>query len=113
MTNYLGSGDPITVPAPSGGVVSGLVYLLGTLIAVAASTAAEGVLVAFKTTGEFRVPKAASQAWTVGAKVYWDDTNKVFTTSASGNTLAGVAVEAVGSGAGETIGKVRLDGVTR
>jgi predicted RecA/RadA family phage recombinase len=51
------------------------------------------------------------QAWTVGAKVYWDDTNKRCTTVATDNTPVGVAVEAVASGAGDTIGRVRLNAV--
>ena len=52
----------------------------------------------------------ASQAWTAGAKVYWDNTTKLVTNVASGNTLVGVAALAVGSGADETIGRVRLNG---
>ena len=50
-----------------------------------------------------------TQAWTVGARVYWDDTNKRCTTVATDNTPVGVAVEAVASGAGDTIGRVRLN----
>ena len=59
--------------------------------------------------GVFDITKVGSQAWTVGAKVYWDDTNKRCTTVATDNTLIGVAVEAVASGAGDTIGRVRLN----
>ena len=55
------------------------------------------------------ITKVGSQAWTVGAKVYWDDTNKRTTTVATDNTLIGVAVEAVASGASDTIGRVRLN----
>jgi predicted RecA/RadA family phage recombinase len=54
--------------------------------------------------------KAASQAWTAGAKVYWDNTAKRVTNVASGNTLIGVAVLAVGAGAEEVVGRVRLNG---
>lgn len=35
------------------------------------------------------VPKATGQVWTGGAKVYWNNTAKNFTTTASGNTLCG------------------------
>ena len=52
----------------------------------------------------------ASQAWTAGAKVYWDNSAKRVTNVASGNTLIGVAVLAVGAGADEIIGRVRLNG---
>ena len=61
--------------------------------------------------GVFDITKVGSQAWTVGAKVYWDDTNKRCTTVATDNTLIGVAVEAVAGGAGDTIGRVRLNAV--
>jgi hypothetical protein len=61
-------------------------------------------------TGVFDLTKIGSQAWTVGAKVYWDDTNKRCTTVATDNTLIGVAVDAVAGGAGDTIGRVRLNG---
>ncbi len=60
-----------------------------------------------KTTGVFELPKVGSQAWTVGVKVYWTSGGAA-TTTASGNTLIGTAFAAVGSGAGETLGKVRL-----
>ena len=59
--------------------------------------------------GVFDITKIGSQAWTVGTKVYWDDTNKRCTTVATDNTLVGVATEAVASGAGDTIGRVRLN----
>jgi hypothetical protein len=36
--------------------------------------------------GVFDITKVGSQAWTVGAKVYWDDTNKRCTTVATDNT---------------------------
>ena len=61
-------------------------------------------------TGVYDLPKTASQAWTVGAKVYWDNTAKACTTTVGSNTLIGIAVLAVGGGAGETTGRVRLNG---
>ncbi|KAF0124703.1 MAG: hypothetical protein FD152_2940 [Xanthobacteraceae bacterium] len=85
MKNYVQPGNTITLTAP---------------YAVASGDALVGV---------FDITKVGSQAWTVGAKVYWDDTNKRCTTVATDNTLIGVAVEAVASGAGDTIGRVRLN----
>ena len=46
---------------------------------------------------------------TAGALVYWDDTNKRCTTVATLNLLIGVATIAVAGGAGNTIGRVRLN----
>ncbi len=67
------------------------------------------VLVEAALVGVFDLTKVGSQAWTVGAKVYWDDTNKRTTSVATSNTLIGVATEAVAGGAGDTIGRVRLN----
>jgi predicted RecA/RadA family phage recombinase len=109
MKNYVQPGDVMTFAAPYARS-SGQGALIGTLFGVAAYDVANGAEGEWKTTGVFDLPKAASQAWTVGAKVYWDDTNKVCTTTASGNTLIGSAALAVGNGAGETTGRVRLNG---
>lgn len=39
------------------------------------------------------VTTAASQAWTAGATIYWDNTNAVFTTVSTSNTKCGIAYE--------------------
>lgn len=113
MKNYVESGEVLTLTAPSGGVVSGVAYKIGSLIVVATVTVAQTLPFAAIVTGVISYTKPGSQAWTEGVKVYWDNSAKKFTTTSGGNTLAGVAAEAVGSGAGETTGKVRLDGVAR
>jgi predicted RecA/RadA family phage recombinase len=90
-------------------VTSGDGLLVGSIFGVAAGDAANAETVEAALVGIFDLKKVGSQAWTVGAKVYWDDTNKRCTTVATDNTLVGVAVEAVASGAGDTIGRVRLN----
>ncbi|WP_444452568.1 DUF2190 family protein [Rhodobacter capsulatus] len=109
MKNYVDYGDTAKVAAPYA-VASGGGALVGTLFGVAQAAAASGADVVLSLRGTFDLAKTASQAWTVGAAIYWDDTNKVCTTTASDNTLIGKALAAVGSGAGETIGRVRLNG---
>jgi predicted RecA/RadA family phage recombinase len=109
MKNFIQPGDTLAVAAPYA-LTSGQGALVGTMFGVASTTVANGAEVELQTVGVFDLTKAASQAWTVGAAIYWDNTNKVCTTTASGNTKIGVAVAAVGSGAGETIGRVRLNG---
>lgn len=99
--------DNLTLPAPYA-VASGGGALIGAIFGVASTDAAAGADCVFVTRGEFTFPKAASQAWTIGAKIYWDNTNKVMTTSSAGNTQVGVATKAVGAGAGETVGQVKL-----
>jgi len=107
MRNFVQPGDILALAAPYD-VVSGAGALVGTLFGVAAGNAASGAEVELHTSGVYDLVKVGSQAWTVGAAIYWDDTNKRCTTGASGNTLIGKAVAAVGSGAGETVGRVRL-----
>ena len=109
MDNYIQPGDVIELTAPVGGVVSGTPYQIGELLVIATVTAAATYAFNGAVRGVFKITKAASQAWTEGALVYWDDTAKDFTTTAAANLLAGVAVAVVGGGAGETTGFVRLN----
>lgn len=107
MKNFVQPGGTITVPAPAN-VSSGDGVLVGVLFGVAAFTALSGADVEIKVTGVFDLPKTSAEAWTVGAAVYWDNTNKVATTVSSGNTLIGKAVAAAANPSG--IGRVRLNG---
>ena len=109
MKNYVQPGNTITLTAPSD-VASGDGLLVGSIFAVATGNATNGETVEADLVGIFNLTKAASQAWSVGDKIYWDNTAKVATKTASGNTAIGVAVEAVGGGASDTIGRVRLNG---
>jgi predicted RecA/RadA family phage recombinase len=110
MKNFVSDGRVITVPAPSGGCDSGDGVKVGDLFGIAQVTAAEGAPVAIVTTGVFTLPKTSAQAWTVGAKIYWDDTNKVCTTTATSNKLIGAAVAAAAnpSAAGNVLLNVNI-----
>lgn len=94
MKNYVQDGSVLTVVAPSGGIASGAGLKVGEVFGVAQVAAAEGESVAIVLEGVFTLPKVSAQAWTVGARVYWDDTNKNVTTTASGNKLIGAAAAA-------------------
>lgn len=107
MKNFVQPGDVITVAAPYD-VESGGGLLVGLMFGIAAFAATSGVEVEAKTTGVFDLPKTSAQAWTVGAKIYWDNTNKVATTTATDNTLIGVAVAAAANPS--ATGRVRLNG---
>lgn len=108
MKNFVQDGDVLTLTAPYA-VASGGGALVGTLFGVATSTVANAAQGEFATTGVFDLPKA-SGAITQGAKVYWDNTNKVVTTTASGNSLIGAAIAAAVSG--DATARVRLNGTT-
>ena len=113
MNNFLQPGDVIEFTAPTGGVVSGTPVEIGQLLVIPGVTAAVGVKFSGTTSGVFSITKIGTQAWTEGQLVYWDDGNTRFTSVATGSLLAGVAVEAVAGGAGDTTGKVRLNGMAQ
>lgn len=109
MKNYVQPGNTLTLTAPYA-VASGDGLLVGSIFGVAAGDAESGATVEAALTGVFDLKKVASQAWAAGDKVYWDNTNKEATKTATGNTLIGVATEAVAGGADDVIGRVRLNG---
>lgn len=110
MKNYIQPGATLDLIAPTGGVVAGKVYVIGSIIAVAAITAAQTLPFTGDTEGVFNLDKVSAQAWTAGAKIYWDATNLLATTVSSGNTLIGVAVEAAANPS--ATGKVKLGATT-
>lgn len=110
-TNYVQEGEVLTLTAPYTRT-SGQGALVGAIFGVALVDVASGAQASFATEGVFDLTKVGSQSWaTVGLAIYWDDSNKYCTTTSGGNTLIGVNVATVGSGAGETTGRVRLNGV--
>ena len=108
MRNFIMLGNTMVVPAPYA-LTSGQGAKVGQLFGVATNDAALSTDVALDLTGVFELTKIGSQAWTVGALVYWDDTNKRCTTVATANLLIGVAAAAVAGSPGNTIGRVRLN----
>ncbi len=108
MRNYVQPGSTITLTAPYA-VASGDGLLVGAVFGIAAGAAASGEPVETALVGVYDLKKVASQAWSVGDKVYWDNTAKEATKTTTSNTLIGVAIEAVACGAGDTIGRVRLN----
>jgi predicted RecA/RadA family phage recombinase len=110
MKNYVGVAHGGRLIAPYA-VSAGQGLQVGQLFGVAESDSLISVAVSVAFEGVFTLTKAASQAWTVGALVYWDNTNRNVTTTATSNLLIGKAMVAVGSAAGETLGVVKLSNV--
>lgn len=96
MTNYICEGDRLESVAPSGGVVAGELILVGSKIAVAQNTVAQGGKVVSHTEGVFEVAKETG-AITIGQPLYLKADTKTVTTSATGNVLAGYAYSAAAS----------------
>lgn len=106
MRNYIQKGDDITVDSPAD-VLSGAGVIIGNLFGVANGDAQTNKPVVLSTVGVFDLPKTTANDITVGAALYWNDTAKEVTTTASGNTKIGVAIAAK-SGAGTVA--TRLNG---
>ena len=92
MKTAIESGDVLTLTAPSGGVVSGSAYLIGSLVVVATETVAQTLPFVGLVLGCVDLPKVAEEGWTEGQKLYWDVSPAGLTIVSSGNTLVGVAV---------------------
>ncbi len=110
MRGYIQPGNTITLPAPYA-VASGDGLLVGAIFGIATGSAALNAEVETLTEGVVELRKAPSQAWTVGARIYWDNTARLATTVIASNTLIGAAIEPVAGGVNDTIGRVRLNGV--
>ena len=93
--NLIQNGNTITFTTV-GGVTSGDVVVLGSLVGVANDTIAAGGLATAIVNGVFRVDKANADAFTQGAKAYWDGSE--MTTTAGGNTFAGLCWADAGAG---------------
>ena len=84
-----------------------MLMIIGNLFGLANGDAQTGKPVVLSTIGVFDLPKTTANDITVGAALYWNDTAKEVTTTASGNTKIGVAIAAK-SGAGTVA--TRLNG---
>jgi predicted RecA/RadA family phage recombinase len=107
MRNYVQPGDTVTLLAPAA-LASGEPFAVGALFGVAAYAAGSGDEVEAKRTGVFDLPKTTGEAWTVGARLYWNAGTKKLTTTVGSNLFVGAALAAAGESA-ET-GRVILAG---
>jgi predicted RecA/RadA family phage recombinase len=114
MQNYVHKGETLTVAAPYA-VKSGGGVKVGNLFGVAVYDAAQSASLEIVSIGVFDLAKDNS-TFASGDAVYWDDTNKV-ATSTSGNLVIGTAELAQASGTAAPGGaqadptvRVRLNG---
>ena len=93
MKTYIQPGDSLTVTAPYA-VTSGQGVLVGALFGIAAFDAAISTAGEVQTKGVFDVTKEPALAITAGARVFWDNTNRRITTTATSNFQVGIATQA-------------------
>jgi predicted RecA/RadA family phage recombinase len=89
MKNYVQDGNVLTEIAPSGGVISGTAYKIGSVVAVSLEIAAEGLPFESVRCGVFSLAVTPADTPAVNSKAYFKSDNTI-TTTASGNTLVGV-----------------------
>lgn len=106
-SNFVREGVHLPLTAPTGGVVAGSGYLIGTLFVVALVSAAEGASFTGRVEGVFTLPKTSAQAWTEGQKVFWDNSNHRADSDSTVGQLIGAAA-AVAANPSAT-GSVRLN----
>jgi hypothetical protein len=107
--NFIAEADNRGVPAPFT-VTTGQGVLVGALFGVVAVDALSSASAEVAVNGVFDITKEAPLVIAVGARVFWDNTNKRVTTTATGNVAIGHAVVAAASA--ETTARVRLSGST-
>lgn len=96
METFSAPGETLTLTAPAGGVVSGQPYLIGSLLVIAMETAAEAASFQAQTKGVYSGTKPLNEVWTAVAPIYWDDSERKFTTDSdsAANKLVGVSTAA-------------------
>jgi len=97
MSKIYCESDVVQVPAPAGGVIEGLFYLIGGLFGASRNTVAAGQLFALDREGVWHEPVAAKAgaALAVGDPVYWSAAGGFTATSGAGEILAGYALSTV------------------
>lgn len=105
-TNFVQPGKTVTLAAPYDRS-SGDGLLVGTLFGVAQYDVDSGDDVEAALEGVFELTKVSAQAWTQGQAIYWDNSAKKATTTASTNTPIGHATEVAANPS--STGRVRLN----
>lgn len=90
MKNAVQDGKVLTLTAPYA-VSSGAGAQVGSIFGVATADVANGAEGEFETEGVFDLAKTSAQAWTVGQKIYWDNSNKRCDSDGTVGMLIGVA----------------------
>jgi predicted RecA/RadA family phage recombinase len=109
MKTFAQPGLSVSLPMPYDRT-SGQGVLVGALFGVVAVDALSGASAEVAVNGVFDITKEAPLVIAVGARVFWENTNKRVTTTATGNVAIGHAVVAAASA--DTTARVRLSGST-
>jgi len=96
MKTYISDGGVVQYVAPAAHT-GGVGYVVDSMFLVAQATFASGADASGVVNGVVNLPKSAA-VFSLGEKVFWDDTAKQCKESASGYFLIGVATKAAATG---------------
>lgn len=109
MKNFKQEGKVLSFTAGAD-YLSGAVVLIGDKIGIVSADVVSGAEGEAALCGVFELTKAASQAWALGDKIYWDISSSHFTkTKATDTVFAGICAKAVADGAGDVLGWVSIN----
>ena len=105
-TNFVQSGDVVTVVSPAGGVTANDPVLIGvSLFGVATHTAAAAADLELALTGVWDLPSDNTITFTAGDRVYWDPGNGEVDKTLAAQTCIGVATV---TSVNQTTARVRI-----
>jgi predicted RecA/RadA family phage recombinase len=108
--NHIQPGRVLTVPAPTGGALSGAPVLIGALFGVAQHDAAQGQNLEILTQEVVELPKATPLAIDLGDRLFWNAGDGVLDKTATAQVCVGVAVLPAASA--DIVVRVKLGAVT-
>lgn len=100
MKNYVQPGTAFTGAFPYARNAGDGVLIGGSLFGVAVDTVASGATGVALAEGVFSVTKntGAGEAYTLGQRLFWDNTNKRITSTSTGNVAVGLCWVAAATG---------------
>lgn len=104
--SFIADGDVVYLTAPYA-VSGGSGALVTSIFGVAVRDLASGEAGGFKVAGIFYLAKTTGTAWTAGDRLYWDDSGKKLTKTATAGQLVGVCTTDAASG--DAFGYIRLN----
>jgi predicted RecA/RadA family phage recombinase len=112
MKNYVQPGDVISAVAPYQRNAGEASILGGSLFGVAVDTVASGSTGVFALNGVYDITKntGAGESYTLGQRLFWDNTNKRITSTSTSNVAVGLCV--VAAATGDATARIKLAGST-
>jgi len=106
MKNYISNGKEIEITLGAD-IVSGAPLLIGDILGVAVKDGANGDTgFPMAIEGVFTLPKTTSDTFDPGQILFWDDSGKKLTETASTNKPVAISMETAGSSATTVVAKL-------